>query len=519
MSNRIKRLYAFVKENIVSIIVAIVAILCIVSVVLILQGKDSIVTKDKFSYENVSDQRFAISNIKTLDPIASQDKDTYYIDKLVFSSLFTYDENLCLVEDLVKDYQCNANEGTVTITLNKAKFHKGQSLDAEDVRYTFQYIMEVGKEGPYYDCAAAIEDIQTTGNNTLKVIFKDPADASLDHLTFPILNSGESFPGLKKPNGTGSYKVSMVDEMKGIVLKGENTLTFQIFPKSTVVENLLTSYEVTAMISNKTSVNNDVTMKFIPSNSFEYIGFNYKNKALANKEMRQAIAYSMDINELVSKAYGKAAMINDCVYFPNYLGVENTGNVYKRNYNKSIKLLKKLNLTDTDKDGYINDIDGNNIKITILVNKNDAHRALVADYLSNCLDELQIINEVKALPFNSYVSALKSKDFDIVIGGYSINEKDKLTFLFDDKNYINFENQEILDLVNQLNQCNSVDNNINTFTKLKEKLIDELPYYCICYKQKCLLGSPDMDFEVLPNFCNIYRGVETWQFKKKILEQ
>lgn len=135
----------------------------------------------------------------------------------------------------------------------------------------------------------------------------------MDNLTFPILNEGDgSSSSSFRPNGTGQYKISSVQSGKCVKLKpnkdyfgevAENHLYFEIFPKSTIYKNLLSSYEITALVYkqfdiDEISESSDITRQLIPSNQMEYIGFNFKNKNLANIKLRKAIAYSLDLQDV-----------------------------------------------------------------------------------------------------------------------------------------------------------------------------------------------------------------------------
>ena len=533
-TNQIKRFYAFVKENIVTMIVIIAILLCAIFTILIIEDKETSSEDENFVYEDVSNQRFGISNLHSLDPIASTDRDTYHIDKLIFNGLFKLENDRSLKMDLAKEYKCDKAKGTVQITIqDNVKFHQGETFTPADVIYTYEYICSMD-DSPYYQFANKIESIEAMGSNSIMVKFKSPKDASLSNLTFPILKEGQGDFGKKySPNGTGQYKISKYNKSKYIELKpnkdyygdvATNKLYFQIFPKSTVVENLLTSYEVTALVDfdyNKTETTstNGVTCEYIPSNNFDYVGFNFKNKALENVELRQAIAYTVDLNEVVADTYGQGAMVSDSIYFPGYLGTENTGDPYKPNSNKAIKLIDKIKLSDKNKDGFLDDEDGDTIELDILVNKNDAHRVLFANSLSESLNELQIKNNIVAVSWKTYSSYVKKGEFDILIGGYQANYSDNLRFMFDKHNNINFKDKNIVEMVDNLNRCDTVENYNLAFTQLKNKLIEELPYYCICYKRCALLGSPKMNFEEYPNYDNVYKGVSTWQFKKIIKEE
>ena len=66
--------------------------------------------------------------VKTLNPLVSTDEDIFYISKLIYSSLYTFDKNMTPVGDLAKNYEFNGD--TVNISLKNAKWHDGKNVDA-----------------------------------------------------------------------------------------------------------------------------------------------------------------------------------------------------------------------------------------------------------------------------------------------------------------------------------------------------------------------------------------------------
>ena len=55
--------------------------------------------------------------LDTLNPILSQSEDVYHLSKLVYNSLFDYDDNLNVVPELVKSYNVEKERGKVALTL------------------------------------------------------------------------------------------------------------------------------------------------------------------------------------------------------------------------------------------------------------------------------------------------------------------------------------------------------------------------------------------------------------------
>ena len=110
---------------------------------------------------------YAMSRIKSLNPLSSTDSDTYYITQLIYSSLFKLDRDLNIEKDLVSSY--DAGSGSVSITLKSGvKFSDGSSLTAGDVSYTVDKIKSIGKKSPYYAYASKISSVSVNGSHEIQ---------------------------------------------------------------------------------------------------------------------------------------------------------------------------------------------------------------------------------------------------------------------------------------------------------------------------------------------------------------
>ena len=68
-------------------------------------------------YEAQDTLYFAAERIDTLNPLISQSEDVYYLSKLLYSSLFAYDENLSAVPELVRSYTVNTERAYIDLKL------------------------------------------------------------------------------------------------------------------------------------------------------------------------------------------------------------------------------------------------------------------------------------------------------------------------------------------------------------------------------------------------------------------
>lgn len=526
-----RKIFDFLHEHIVKVIVIVAVLTAIISMAFILRndGQTPQPGDEVVEYKTMKTVYFAMDKVKSLNPLSSQEEDTYYISKLVFSSLFRFDETMNLEKDLVKTYETDAKNGEVKIKLHSGvKFSDGTALTAYDVRYTVDQIGYLGAKCPYYAYADKIDHVEVHGDTSLTVCFKKPADAALDNLTFPIVSSNLYSASDEKPVGSGLYKYGSYANHKTLRLnpnetyygtKAKNKLVFKVISDKTKIPGLMTIDSITAGVTTDSAVSIEAEDKNlqvtpIPSSEMEYVGFNFKHKYLKDARVRKAIAKTMDLDAIINDSYGGAGMVSDTIYFPGFLGTENGGDPYEPDQVGASELLKECGFKDSDENGILEDKDGKEFSIAILVNENEDSRVDAADTIAAELQKIGIKATVVEKSWKSYKTALKKGRFDMYLGGYSFDAKYNLKEMFAKNNFLRYNNQDVLKLVKKMETCLTVKKQKETFEQLKPMLIEELPYYCIAYKTYSFLSVERFTADVIPNYQNRYAGCDSWQWEK-----
>ena len=85
--------------------------------------------------------------------------------RFIYDSLFTIDENNEAVPWMVEDeYEVSDDYKTYTVTLlDGLKWHDGEPLTAEDVKFTFEYVLTPAG-GRWITIASGVESIDINGN-------------------------------------------------------------------------------------------------------------------------------------------------------------------------------------------------------------------------------------------------------------------------------------------------------------------------------------------------------------------
>lgn len=531
--NKFRRAFDFAHEHIIIIIIVVVVLAGLVSTVAIVKG-DASPKKEEAAetttYETMKTVYLAMDEVASLEPLGSQDRDVYYISQLIYSSLFRLGENLGLQKDLVDSYTVNTGEGSVSLKLRDAQFSDGSALTASDVRYTILQIQRLGSESPYYHDVSKIRSVYVSGTRSLTVTFESPSDAALDNLVFPIVDESSYDSDSNRNIGSGPYCFGSYDRMKCLKLKPNknyygkkavNRLQLRIVPDKSRTTGLMTTDAVTAYVNTNLDADVDAEDKKlksvkISSSEAEYLAFNFKKKTMAKAEVRKAIAKAIDVQSLINDNYGGSAIASDTIYFPGFMGTENQGDAYELDQSGALKLLSEAGYEDKNEDGFLEDEKGKKLSLTILVNSGNSRRVDTARSIADDLQAIGIKVKVDSLSWDAYRSAVSEGDFDIYLGGYKFDKKYDLRSLFKTSNQLGYKNSQVRDYVRQLETCLSAKKQKEVYLALKEQLIEDLPYYCLCYKAYSFVTVAHFEAETIPTFFDRFRGCGSWQWEKTV---
>ena len=481
---------------------------------------------------------FSSERIDTLNPVISKSEDVYYLSGLIYSSLFSYDENLNVKPDLVESYKINTEKAYIEITLrDDVKWHNGNSLKAADITFTINTMKSAGKDCPYYEQIKKINSAYTRSKNNVTIYFNNNYNCSLDELVFPVIpsfqfaNSGQFIEAKDfKPVGTGQYKYKSYNKLKQLKLvphedyygkAAKNNITVTILPEKSLSVNMMEINSVSCYTDdagNRKSIALDKNFKIydIPSNNVEFAVFNTSDQILYRKEVRHALAFGINRENILDNAYMGDGLLTDTIYYPNYLGVKDTGSYFGYDLEKAKNMLAAAGYRDMNGDGFLEDSIERPLSIDILVNEKNATRASAARLIKSDLEELGVRANITSLPQDQYLNAIKNKQFDILLTGYTIEESYDLRSLYNGKNQWGYKNYNLQILAQEMDRLYSPEQYTENYRELKEALMDELPYFPLCYKKMSLIGLETFEAPELPMFNNIYMNCDTWSWSKVI---
>ena len=524
----------FLKNYWAGILIIILVIAVVTSSVEIY--KEEVLNIDP-SIEYVEQKTVFLSSgkIDTLNPAISQSEDTYYLSKLIYSSLFNFDENLNAVPELASEYKVDTEKAYIEITLKKGvKWHDGSSLTASDVAFTVSAMRSAGSKCPYYNKIKKINSAFARSKNVVAIYFNNNYNCSLDDLVFPIVPSSQysgagafasAYSGFK-PVGTGQYKYKSYNQKKQLKLipnedyfgdKATKNIYVTMLPDRQLAANMMEIDSVSCYVDSaanrkSTALDRGYQIFDITSNNVEFLVFNTRSSYLSQKNIRKALAYGIDTEKILENAYMGDGILTDTIYYPNFLGVKDTLNEYSYDIKKAEQMLSEMGWKDMNSDGALEDRDGNKIVLKILVKKNNATRVSASQLIKKNLELLGIKSEIISLSKSEYMQAINKRDFDILVTGYTIEESYDLRELFNGKNQWGYNNYSLFMKARELDRLYTTEQYSEKYRELKELMLDELPYYPLCYKKMSLIGVKTFKADKMPMFNDIYKNCDTWSW-------
>lgn len=366
---------------------------------------------------------------KTLDPhIASAAGSMRYIENMYNGLLRYKDDSYGEVEcDLAKEYTVSEDGKIYTFKLHEGvKFHNGDELTAEDVKYSIERIIDSEIRASHFN---DVEKIEALDDYTVVITLKNPVAPFETFLAYPM-NAIVNKNIVDKNNGSldnvdagsGAFKLKEWKKDQHLILEKfddyfEEGLPYldevvlKPIPDETARNTALRNKEVDMIlqITPKDSMQleneKDIVVDSVSGTWWEYLGINTTKEPISNKKVRQAIAWALD-REMINKAvkFGKGTVLTGGPIPPGHWAYGDLNMYDKQDYDKAKELMKEA--------GYENGFD---ISLIVLPQKMQLDASQI---IKQQLKEIGINVKVNSLESSVYFEKLGSFDFDMTVIGW-----------------------------------------------------------------------------------------------------
>lgn len=432
---------------------------------------------------------------KTINPLYAVNRDVDSdLSKLVYSSLFKYDQNGALVNDLAESYEVNGKEYSIKIRSN-AKWHDGSSVTADDVIFTIDAIKNEEYRSPLKSSFSGVE-VEKIDEFTLKLTLNTSYAPFLEILSFGILpkhiwaNISPSSAALSelnlKPIGSGPYIFKSLVKSKEGDLKEYNlvvnddyylakpyikNIKFKFFINYTEVIKALNDNQIDGLgylpfESRKDILAQDsLSFNELVRPQIISLFFNQeKDKALNNKVVRISLAQAIDKDKIIEEVFDGVYQRADGPILENNFA-----------YNSEIK---KYNFSPQEATENIK----NKLASTTITVIDSGSNVLVAEKIKAYWEKIGVAVSLKVVPGERAAEIIKNKDFEVLLYGESVGgDPDVYAFWHSSQigakglNLTSYNNPEVDKLLVEARENSDITQRIEKYKKFQELLVNDVP--------------------------------------------
>jgi peptide/nickel transport system substrate-binding protein len=438
-----------------------------------------------------------------LNPLYGNDRVTMTVNNALYDPLYNTNNgevHYYLAESITpsEDYM------TYTLKLKEGiKWHDGHALTTDDVIFTLQQILDPNQNSTIRENFIINgKPIEVDKINDLTVDFK------LSELSMTFMGSLDQFYPIPKhifegekdlaksekndnPIGSGPFKFKQFVSGENVILERFDDYYGGKAHLDTVVYRVIGD-ENTSNIALQTG---ELSAKYIPANDAEKFSkddklkvftfnegmlnnmvFILNNETLKNKDIRQAIAYAIDKDELVKAAYISSDYADPAysIFTPDTAFYTNDVKHFDYNLEKAKELMGKAGVENL------------NLKLAYINSKKDQEsQGLV---IQQRLKSIGINVELMALDRGAFYQKLlnpENTDFDMAFNGYVMgSEPDVYKSLFKTGqmyNFMGYSNSDIDDVWGKAAIEMDKEKRGELYKTIQQTIVDDMIEYPIAY--------------------------------------
>ena len=437
------------------------------------------------------------AEIKTLDPQKATDSVSRSIIKLINQTLVYIDNEGNIVPELAQEITKVSPKETLIKIKNDIKFSNGETLTIDDVLFS----LERAKASPKMSQDLyMIESFEKVDDRTLKINTLYDAGNLLHKLAsggVAIINKKAFEEDENNIVGTGMFKLKEWVAGEKLVLERNeffkdsksniDTLVVKFVPEANSRMIMLETGEIDLardllpLDFKKISEDTKFTTVEIETPSNMFLGFDLRNELLADKRVRQAIAYAINNEDLVKTVFNGSASVATSPVPKITTGHNENSNNYPQNIEKAKQLLAEA--------GYPN---GFNIELFV---SEDNQRIDMAVIIQDNLKKIGINAEIKTFQWAAYVSTIENPNIikPLFIMSWNISNDDPDEVLYPlyhssqidaHTNVVFYKNEKFDNLISEARETTDKEKRMKLYEEAQDIIQEDLPHYTLVYPKQ-----------------------------------
>ncbi|MBI3803676.1 MAG: ABC transporter substrate-binding protein [Nitrospirae bacterium] len=452
------------------------------------------------------------------DPRLATDAYSERIGQLLFSRLIRSDPTGQKVGDLAERWE---REGETVYTFHlkrNVRFHDGHPLTAEDVRYTFESILDPRIASPHRKNYEVIARIETPDDTTVRFILKQPHAPFLTELTRGIvpkhLAEKEAGAFAAQPVGSGPFRFVRYDPDDAVELAAYpdyfggppavRRLLFRIIPEDSVrllelekgnIDLLQNAFPPDAL----TRLQQNPRLKIIsaPSTTYTYLGFNLKDPILRNRSVREAIALAINRDDITEHLFKGLAHPAAGLLSPSHWAYADAVAHYSYNPDLAKKRLDEAGYPDPPGPA-------NRFKLIHKTSQNELSRRVV-EVIQRQLADVGIEVEIRNHEWGTFYGDIKSGNFQLfTLSWVGVDDPDLYYNLFHSEstppngaNRVAYKNPRLDRLVESGRTTLDPEKRKKIYEAVQQIVAEDLPYVSLWHTDNIVVMKKEVEGYIL----------------------
>ena len=440
---------------------------------------------------------------------------------LIYDTLFVRTPDNTIIPWMVKEYSVESDSKVYHITLEDGlKWHDGQPLTAEDVKFTFEYVLTQSRTR-FSAIGKKVENIEVKNDKEFTITLKETdvnfINNSLTDLRIipkHIYENEADATAVTSSVGSGMYKLveyksgeyykleAMEDYFKGSP-KVKNLNLPIMTDKSSIQQGIISGQLAGSTTSVSAAVldtfNNASGIDILKADGYAptMLYFNCEREPFNNAKFRQAISLGIDMDTIIQQvALGHATKGT-----PNFIREDleeaEKGLSYEYNVEKANQILDELGYNQKNSEGIRLDANGSPLHFSLLTYSDSTNCVRAAELISKQLKDIGIDVEVTSMESTAVDDKVwpefdvsKGRDFDmtmwgwsapVMLNGGSLAALCSSDYAIGNDNIGGYKNDEFDKLVSNYQSATTIEEANEASKEMQKFIANEYPFITLYY--------------------------------------
>jgi len=446
--------------------------------------------------------RFGLASMPvTLDPRFATDAASARIVRLLYRQLTDFDDQEMPVPALAAWERVDARHYRFVLREGRSPFSDGHRVRAEDVKATYDSVLDAATASPHRASLANVDHIETDGENAVDFYLRDPDILFPGRLTIGILPARlirDGHPFGTSPVGSGPFELESRPAENRLKLRRRRDgqeFEFVGVPDPTVRVLKLLRGEVD-MLQNDLPPEmlafldgrNDATVTRARGTNFAYLGFNLQDPVVGRLAVRRAIAMGVDRESIIRYVLGAAARPANALLVPNHWAGDPGLTAIDYDPIGAMRLLKEA--------GY----GAENRPRIVYKTSTDPFRLRLATIIQYQLSIIGIDVELRSYDWGTFYGDIKQGNFQMFsLMWVGVKLPDIFRYAFDSDsvppqgaNRGRYSSPVADALIRRAESAESIAGQAAAYRELQALLLEDLPYVPLWHEDQVFVARPDI---------------------------